>query len=82
MAEQASAESFENIVANLLSKGETSPCAEGRLLLKLFAEARPTDFAFLKPEDMVDRETSGFVGIPEWDAFASHVSICKDCNET
>ena len=56
------------------------PCPEGTALLRAFAEARFTDFAFLKPSDLADLHNSAFAGIPEWDAFADHFSSCEECN--
>jgi hypothetical protein len=59
---------------------ESLPCPEGTALLFAFAPARPTDFNFLKPSDLVDLRNSAFDGIPEWDAFSEHYSSCELCN--
>jgi hypothetical protein len=56
------------------------PCPEGTILLRAFAEARPGDFAFLKPADLSDLRNSAFAGIPEWEAFSEHYSSCELCN--
>ena len=56
------------------------PCFHGIRLLRSFAEARPTDFAFLEPGDLLDLTTSGFAGIPEWDSFAEHYATCERCH--
>ncbi len=56
------------------------PCPEGMALLKAFAEARSTDFAYLKPSDLIDLRNSAFAGITEWDAFAEHYNTCELCN--
>jgi len=57
-----------------------SLCRQGAGLLWAFAEARPTDIAFLQETDMCDRTNYAFTGIPEWDAFAEHYASCKHCN--
>jgi hypothetical protein len=56
-----------------------SPCEQGRGLLLKFAAARPADYSFLEPRDFLDLQNSAFSGIPEWDAFAEHVSECSQC---
>jgi hypothetical protein len=56
------------------------PCSRVTGLLRSFAEARPTDFAFLDPGDLLDLKTSGFAGIPEWDSFAEHYATCERCH--
>jgi hypothetical protein len=56
-------------------------CSVGADLLCQFKEARPNDYAFLQMQDFADRSTSGFDGIPEWDAFTEHCATCKDCNK-
>jgi hypothetical protein len=48
-------------------------------LLRRFEAARPNDYGFLQVHDFADLSTSGFAGIPEWDAFAEHCGICEDC---
>jgi len=50
-------------------------------LLYRFKVARPNDYAFLQAQDFVDHSTSGFVGIPEWDAFTEHCETCEDCKK-
>ena len=55
------------------------PCELGRNLLQKFAAARPDDYSFLEPRDFLDLQNSAFSGIPEWDAFAEHVSECSQC---
>jgi len=72
---------FEEILDLLWSVEDDPPCPEGTRLLRAFAEARFTDFSFLKPQDMVDLRNCAFIGIPEWDAFADHFSACSSCNE-
>ena len=54
--------------------------AEGTALLQAFAENRPSDFAYLKPGDLVDRSNSAFAGIVEWDDFSEHYGSCGLCN--
>jgi hypothetical protein len=56
------------------------PCPKGTALLRIFAENRPSDFAFLRPGDLVDLSNSGFAGIAEWDAFSKHYGSCGLCN--
>jgi hypothetical protein len=65
----------------LFAVDEGLPCPAGTGLLRNFAEARPADFAFLKPGDLIDLNNSAFEGIPEWDAFAEHYAECELCNE-
>lgn len=65
----------------LFPSGKGAPCSMGTDLLQAFAVSRPTDYAFLEPEDMRNLKSSGFVGIPEWDAFAAHYSECGRCHE-
>jgi hypothetical protein len=65
---------------DVLQADTRSPCKEGMLLLHKFAKKRPADFAFLLPQDLVDRSTSAFRGIPEWDDFAAHCGSCGRCN--
>ncbi len=55
------------------------PCRLGRDILLEFAAARPSDHSFLEPRDFLDLHNSAFSGIPEWDAFANHVSECSRC---
>jgi hypothetical protein len=76
-----SATEFEEILGSLWTAEEIPPCAIGVGLLRAFAEARPTDFSFLKAQDMVYLRNSAFQGIPEWDAFTDHFSACPSCNE-
>jgi len=76
-----SATEFEEVLRSLWMAEEQPPCAVGTGLLRAFAETRPTDFSFLKAQDMVDLRNSAFQGIPEWDAFTDHVSACPSCNE-
>jgi hypothetical protein len=40
------------------------PCPNGTDLLRSFATARPADFAFLKPADLVDLNNSALRGHP------------------
>ena len=56
------------------------PCPKRTALLRAFAEALPTDFGFLKPNDLVDLRNSAFAGIPEWEAFSRHYGSCELCN--
>ena len=56
-------------------------CAAGMDLLRRLEAARPNDYAFLQAQDFVDHSTSGFVGIPEWDAFTEHCETCEDCKK-
>jgi hypothetical protein len=64
----------------LFSEDEGLPCPEGALLLRVFAEQRPADFAFLQPHDLIDLRNSAFTGIPEWHAFSDHYASCERCN--
>ena len=57
------------------------PCPVGDGLLQAFASARPQDYGFLEPADLLDLRTSAFSGSPEWDAFAYHVAGCSQCGE-
>jgi len=58
---------------------EDRPCPEGAALLRVFAETRPSDFAFLKSGDFGDLSNPAFSGIPEWEAFAAHYGSCRCC---
>ena len=57
------------------------PCQAGTTLLEHFAATRPQDYSFLEPKDVGDLRNSAFAGIPEWDAFATHVQMCALCGE-
>jgi hypothetical protein len=70
----------EETLANLFPSDEGLPCPQGWELLRAFAEHRPSDFAFLKPSDLVDLNNSAFDGIPEWDSFSAHYDSCELCN--
>lgn len=70
----------EKLVVRLFDSGEELPCPEGTNLLIAFAEARPTDFAFLKAGDLVELQNPAFAGIPEWEAFSRHYATCELCN--
>jgi hypothetical protein len=59
-------------VEQLFAVDEGFPCPRGTELLRRFTEARPADFSFLKPHDLVDLRNSAFDGIPEWDAYSEH----------
>lgn len=50
-------------------------------MLQAFAVRRPSDYAFLEPEDMRSLGRSGFTGIPEWGEFAEYYSGCERCHE-
>ena len=71
---------LEVAMEKLFAEDEGLPCPVGTELLRNFAEARPLDFAFLKPHNLIDLNNSGFKGIPEWDAFAQHYAECELCN--
>lgn len=65
---------------HLFRCGSGAPCPQGAVLLRAFAEARPSDFSFLQANDLSDQTNSAFAGIEEWDAFAQHYASCKRCN--
>ena len=71
---------LEVAMEKLFAEDEGLPCPAGTELLRNFAEARPLDFAFLKPHNLIDLNNSAFEGIPEWDAFAEHYAKCELCN--
>lgn len=71
---------LEVAMERLFVVDEGLPCPVGTELLRNLAEARPVDFAFLKPNDLIDLNNSAFEGIPEWDAFAQHYAECELCN--
>jgi hypothetical protein len=73
-------DSLEVAMKRLLAIDEGLPCPVGTNLLRHFAEARPSDFGFLKPSDLVDLNNSAFEGISEWDNFAAHYTACELCN--
>ena len=64
----------------LFAVGEGTPCSEGKELLRSVAIQRPTDFAFLQPQDLIDLRNSAFAGILEWEAFVHHYVSCELCN--
>jgi len=70
----------DETLANLFPSDEGLPCREGTALLLSFAKHRPSDFAFLKPSDLVDLSTSALDGIAEWDAFSGHYGTCELCH--
>lgn len=70
----------ETLVGHLFDIDEGLPCSEGTNLLVAFAEARPVDFAFLTPEDLIDLQNPAFAGIAEWEAFTRHYETCERCN--
>ena len=72
---------FAELLCSLRTTESDLLCPEGTALLRTFAEARPADFSFLQPEDMVDLQNCAFQGIPEWDTFADHASECSSCKE-
>jgi hypothetical protein len=80
MAKRVSNIDAEKLLGHLFQVDEGLPCPEGTELLIAFAEARPSDFAFLKARDLVDLQNSAFAGIPEWEAFAQHYGSCELCN--
>lgn len=63
----------------LFEVDEGLPCPDGAALVRAFAEKRPSDFAFLKRGDLIDRNNSAFAGIPEWDVFADYYATCSLC---
>ena len=71
---------LEAAMEKLFAVDEGLPCPAGIALLRNFAEARPLDFNFLKPHNLIDLNNSAFEGIPEWDAFAQHYAECELCN--
>lgn len=71
---------LEVAMEKLFAVDEGLPCPIGTDLLRHFAEARPFDFGFLKPTDLVDLSNSAFEGILEWDTFAAHYAECELCN--
>ncbi len=72
--------STEAGVEHLFAVDEGLPCPEAAALLLAFAKSRPSDFAFLRPSDLIDLTNCGFIGIPEWDAFSEHYGSCGCCN--
>jgi hypothetical protein len=64
-------------LANLFPSDEGLPCREGTALRRGFAEYRSSDFAFLKPNDLVDLSTSAFDGIAEWGSFSTPYGSCE-----
>jgi hypothetical protein len=80
MAKPASNIDSQKLVRHLFESDEGLPCPVGTDLLVAFAEARPFDFAFLKPLDLIDLRNSAFAGISEWEAFSQHYGTCELCN--
>jgi hypothetical protein len=71
---------LEVAMERLFAVDEGPRCPICTELLRNLAEARPADFAFIKPGDLVDLNNSAFEGIPEWDTFAKHYARCELCN--
>jgi hypothetical protein len=71
---------FDAALDSLFAPDEGHPCDECKALLMAFAAARPNDFAFVTPSDLVDPSQCAFQGIPEWDAFIERFSACELCN--
>jgi hypothetical protein len=80
MAQRASNEVLKARLETLFPSDEGLPCSEASALLSVFAEARPADFNFLTPSDLVDLLNSAFAGVPEWEVFSEHYSSCELCN--
>jgi hypothetical protein len=76
MAKQVSYAALEH----LFPVDERLPCPGGTIVLRAFAERRPSDFKFFRAIDPVDLRNSAFDGIPEWDDFVDHYSTCELCN--
>lgn len=72
---------LEQALKNLFPKGRGQLCEQGTILLRTFAQRRPTDVSFLKAAD-VQNDDSGFAGIPEWDAFTDHYTSCRRTVQT
>ena len=71
---------FEAKLESLFAPDDGPPCDDCTALLRCFAIARPKDFAFVTPADLVDPLQCAFQGIPEWDAFIDRFSACELCN--
>ena len=69
----------QNSTGPVWTDDDLPACPVGMDLLRRFEAARPNDYGFLQVHDFADLSTSGFAGIPEWDAFAEHCGICEDC---
>lgn len=70
----------DEVIGHLFEVAEDLPCPEGIVLLRAFAERRPSDFAFLTSSDLADLKSSAFTGITEWDAFTDHFVCCELCH--
>jgi hypothetical protein len=64
----------------LFAISEGLPCPIRMALLRSFSEARPIDFGFLQPQDLIDLSNSAFAGISEWDTLAEHYATCERCH--
>jgi hypothetical protein len=80
MTKKISQNGSDQRLGALFEIDEGFPCPVGTTLLCAFASARPADFNFLKPGDLIDLHNSAFAGIPEWDAFSEHYGFCESCN--
>jgi len=80
MAKRRSDHDLDTRVEALFTGDDGPRCPEGSIPLRAFAEARPGDFAFLKPADLIDLRNSAFAGIAEWKAFSKHYRSCELCN--
>ncbi|WP_213804987.1 hypothetical protein [Granulicella sp. dw_53] len=80
MAQRVSNDGLADRLGVLFPMDENLPCSEGTTLLRAFAEARPADFAFLKPGDLINLHNSAFAGILEWETFSEHYGSCELCH--
>jgi hypothetical protein len=71
---------IDRAIDRLFSVDDGRPCPFGTALLREFAVARPVDFGFLEPQDLVDPTDCAFTGITDWDTFAHHYANCERCN--
>lgn len=71
---------LDRAIDGLFAADKKRPCAVGTELLRTFAHARPVDFGFVEPRDLIDARNCAFTGIAEWDRFAEHFATCERCD--
>ena len=71
---------LDHAIDQLFAVDDGRPCPVGTALLRDFATARPVDFGFLEPQDLIDPTNCAFTGIAEWDTFSEHYATCECCN--
>ena len=80
MAQRISDDDLAARLESLFSVDEKLPCPKGTALLRVFVDARPSDFTFLKVSDLADLRNSACAGIPKCGAFSVYCDSGEQCN--